>query len=306
MKIELIGEKTITISEHESILNASLAAGIPHFHACGGNGKCSTCRIIIFEGSENVSPITEREAKMKNMFSLPEKVRLACQTKVTGNDVKIERIFKDEKDLVHYRHSQDIHHLNQMLGVEKELVLFFLDIRDFTSFTNTHLPFDVIYVVRRFFIMLNDVVEKHKGEIIESAGDGCYVVFGLKSSVKQAAENALKCSFSFASELKKFNTHYLNKYFNVAFEAGIGIHVGKVVVGQVHIGKKSNRSVMGLPVNIASRLQAATRKLGNSIVVSEDFLNLTSFKNEAPSQSIQLKGISEAYVVKLIGQPFNK
>ena len=44
--IEFKGEKIIEIKEGQSILEASLQAGIPHYHECGGKAKCSTCRIL--------------------------------------------------------------------------------------------------------------------------------------------------------------------------------------------------------------------------------------------------------------------
>ena len=54
MQIEFVGEKLIEIARDQTILEASLHAGIPHFHACGGKGKCTTCRIMVLEGEENI------------------------------------------------------------------------------------------------------------------------------------------------------------------------------------------------------------------------------------------------------------
>ena len=65
MKIEFIGEKNVNIDNGQTILDASLKAGIPHFHACGGNGKCSTCRILIQEGIENLTPLNRVEVRLR-------------------------------------------------------------------------------------------------------------------------------------------------------------------------------------------------------------------------------------------------
>ena len=64
--VEFIGDRSIKVNEGESILNASLAAGIPHYHACGGNAKCSTCRVLIKEGIHNLTPYTEKEKLLTN------------------------------------------------------------------------------------------------------------------------------------------------------------------------------------------------------------------------------------------------
>src|SRR6187551_1146183 len=126
MEITLIGEKKINITADQSILSASLEAGIPHFHACGGNAKCSTCRILILEGAENLSPINKKEASLRSRLPFPTTVRLACQSFVIKGDVTIERIIKDELDFTLFLHNNTLEEKNQQLGVEKELVLFFL------------------------------------------------------------------------------------------------------------------------------------------------------------------------------------
>ncbi len=77
-QVEFLGERLVPISEDETILHASLKAGIPHYHACGGNAKCSTCRILVLGGMENLSEINEKEHALRKKILLPENVRLAC------------------------------------------------------------------------------------------------------------------------------------------------------------------------------------------------------------------------------------
>ena len=80
MQIEFVGEKSLPINTGQTILEASLDAGIPHFHACGGKGKCSTCRIMVLEGEENLSRPNKKEAKLRDAIKLATSIRLACQT----------------------------------------------------------------------------------------------------------------------------------------------------------------------------------------------------------------------------------
>jgi adenylate cyclase len=58
--VEFAEEKIVEIRKDQSILDASLSAGIPHFHACGGNAKCSTCRVLIIEGNDRLTPPTQK------------------------------------------------------------------------------------------------------------------------------------------------------------------------------------------------------------------------------------------------------
>jgi adenylate cyclase len=304
MQVTLIGEKKITVSENQSILNASLEAGIPHFHACGGKAKCSTCRILVLEGLENISPINKKEALLRTKIPFPDTVRLACQSFVTKGNITIERIIKDELDFTLFLHNNTFEKKNQQLGVEKELVLFFLDIKNFTPFVESYLPFDVIHVVRRLFFIFNNVIGKLNGKIIETAGDGLYAVFGLDTNTREAADRAIEASRLIVQELNTLNEEYLKKYFFTFFEVGIGIHLGKVIIGKVRIADKYTESIMGIPVNIAARLQGMTRELNNNIIISEEVAKRSNASFTTPLTNVKLKGIDNEIPVYLIGKPF--
>ncbi|HYH15493.1 MAG TPA: adenylate/guanylate cyclase domain-containing protein [Flavisolibacter sp.] len=301
--IEFIGDRSVKIEEGQTILEASLLADIPHYHACGGKAKCSTCRILVKEGSEYLTPYNSKEAALRRMISFPSDVRLACQTYVTGPQVKLHRLIRDETDIGLYitnNFKEDLVNI----GEERELALFFLDIRNFTTFMVNYLAFDVIHVMRRLFSLFRACIEKHNGQIIETAGDGFYAVFGFEQTRQQAANDACGAAFTIQKELQYFNDQYLTKHFLHRFDVGIGIHVGRVIIGNIGIGVNNNLTVMGLPVNIASRLQGATKELNNSIVVSADTYQLLYEKPEASHQDTLLKGIRNKVHVYLLGHAY--
>ena len=62
-----------------SILEASLVAGIPHAHVCGGRGRCSTCRIRVDQGLAQLEPPRQNERRVLRGIGAPENIRLACQ-----------------------------------------------------------------------------------------------------------------------------------------------------------------------------------------------------------------------------------
>src|SRR4249919_3105774 len=175
--VEFAEEKIVEVRKNQSILDASLSAGIPHFHACGGNAKCSTCRVLIIEGDDRLTPPSQKESFLKNQMHFPPNVRLACQTHVTGGPVKLRRIIQDETDIGLYVGSA-AGDSTQQLGEEKELALMFLDIRNFTQFVESHPAFDVIHIIRKLFSSLQCSIENNKGKIVETTGDGLYAVFG--------------------------------------------------------------------------------------------------------------------------------
>jgi adenylate cyclase len=303
-EIELVGDKPIRIRKGQTILDASLGAGIPHFHACGGNAECSTCRVLVMEGMENLSPVNEAEKKLRKVINLPANIRLACQTCVSDSPVRLRRIILEETDCSIYVQRAIKNGVGQQLGEKKELVLFFLDIRNFTPFVEAHLPFDAIHVIKSLYILFNYNVKSNKGLIIDTAGDGFYAVFGLETSLQDAADNGIKTGHAILKELKRFNETYLQPYFGVQFEIGIGMHSGEVIVGEVMVGQKSHISVMGLAVNVASRIQASTRKLDNSFIVSDKVIKNSSLKVEGERRIIRLRGVRDAIDVHLIGTPY--
>ena len=227
MRIEFVGEKVIEIAEGQTVLEASLCAGIPHFHACGGKGKCTTCRIMVLEGEENLNRANKKESKLRDSINFPKAMRLACQSRIEREPVKVERIIKDEAEISLYvklnnRSSKPI--ALKSLGEEKYLVLFFLDIRDFTPFVETYLPFDVIYLTRKLFDIFYKAIVRFNGQIIETAGDEVYAIFGLRSSISDAADGAISAGRAILEDLKNLNDNYLRVYFAKEFEIGIGIH----------------------------------------------------------------------------------
>ena len=68
----------------KTLLEVSMAERIPHLHECGGMGKCSTCRVRVLQGHENLSPPNAVEQAMGKLRHWEPGVRLACQARVTG------------------------------------------------------------------------------------------------------------------------------------------------------------------------------------------------------------------------------
>ena len=303
-KIELINEKSFEIIEDQTILQASLEAGIPHYHACGGKALCSTCRVVVQEGEEKLSPPNKEELKLREQKKFPDNVRLACQTKVVASDVKIQRIIKDEADLDLYVYGESSENI-QTVGDVKSMALFFLDVRDFTPFIQKHLPFDVIHIIRRLNILFNEVITLHKGKIIEYSGDGAYAVFGFDEPVSEAVNNAYKAGKQILSSIHKLNDNYITKYFDYKIDVGIGLHAGRVIAGKTRVKENNNYTVMGFPVNVAARLESSTKELNNNFIISEFVYGMLDQQNGLTEQrQINLKGVSEPFLVRLMGKPF--
>jgi adenylate cyclase len=301
--IEFVGEKLIEISARQSILEASLSAGIPHFHACGGNARCSTCRVLVLEGVDSLTPPNAKESFLKNQMHFPPNVRLACQTRVVGAAVKVKRIIRDVTDIGLYVGSA-AGDSTQELGEEKIMALLFFDIRSFTQIMEKHPAFDVIHIIRKLFSSFQSRIEFNKGNIVETTGDGLYAVFNYEKRKDQNAQSAVHAAYSMLEDLETLNETYFIPYFEERIEAGIGIHLGKVVSGTVRVGAADHWVVMGYPVNIASRLQTATKELDNDLIVSSEIYGLMDGRRSVQPQSVVLKGVTNPLMVYPIGKPY--
>lgn len=91
--------KTVEVSGFsKTILKAVQEAGIDWMHACGGKGRCTTCKAIILEGEDSLEPLTVAEIRYQHQGLLRSGQRLACQAIVTG-DITVQ--VPDESKLPH-------------------------------------------------------------------------------------------------------------------------------------------------------------------------------------------------------------
>ena len=268
-KIEIQPDnKKIEISPDETILTASLRKEIPHLSACGGVGKCSTCRIDVISGLENCSEKTEYENKLSERLNLPDTIRLACQTKVCGK-VKYRRLLLDKRDLS--LNSQLTAKKSGSVGTVRNLTIMFCDIKGFTPFSESLSAYDVIFILNRYFSIMREIVLKNGGEINNYIGDAIMAIFGLKES-RQQILRSVNTGLQMLEAMDEFKK-YLKEAYDRIFDMRIGIHFGEVIVGSVGYGDDKKLTVIGDVVNIASRIESTNKDAGTRLLISENAFN---------------------------------
>lgn len=218
--------------------------------------------------------------------------------------VDIKRRLKKNRKPVVQNHSQwDL--WTQEKEEEKEMALFFLDIRNFTPFVEKHGAQDVIYIVRKLFSAFQNIIRSNHGQIIETSGDGFYAAFGFDRGIEEAVASAVKAGHAILESLESLNENIFIKKLNHRINVGIGLHAGKVATGTIHLGGKDHLIVMGYPVNIASRLEASTKELNNSFIISATaFEMLNNPPADKPTAEISLKGVAGPCRIHLLGKPY--
>jgi adenylate cyclase len=296
-------DRAIEIYDDDIILEASLRAGIPHTHACGGSARCSTCRVLIVEGLEFCSPRNSAEDELAKKLRLEPEIRLACQTQVAGGKVILRRLAIDSEDLETFNDEIAGNLISAPVGKEKKIAILFADIRGFTAFAEPLLPYDVIYILNRYFQKMGYAINRNGGMINNYMGDGFMALFGLENSEK-AAEQAVRAGVDMLEELEKLNPYFETLYRH-RLRIGIGIHCGLAVVG--NLGAKKNQTVtaIGDAVNFASRIEAANKQVGTSLLISEQtYEEIKDLAIVKQCVSVKIPGKSGEYpLYEVVGMP---
>lgn len=259
-------EQDLDIQPAETILQASLRAGIPHTHVCGGKARCSTCRVLILEGLEHCAPRNAREQALATRLGFDPSIRLACQTTVTDH-VTLRRLVLDDADVA-VTSRPGAQAIPGIVGQEQRLAMLFADIRGFTPFAEAMLPYDVIHVLNRYFHHVGQAIQRHGGSINSYMGDGLMALFGLQETTG-AALGAIRAGLDMLAAVEQLN-RYLISLYQRELRIGIGVHVGDVVVGAVGSGDNRRVTAIGDAVNIASRIETANKAAGTSFLISHE------------------------------------
>jgi len=288
-------QQTVESSNAETLLDAAQRADIPITHVCQGNGRCSTCRVQIVEGQENVSPPSNTEKLIAVQMGFGETIRLACQAKVTG-DVKVRRLVLDEEDVeVTSLLIQDAK--SSIVGVEKEVLILFADIRNFTSIAEVLLPYDVVHILNRYFHAMNEVITSFGGSINNYMGDGFLALFDIENE----EHDVLRGIMAGLEMLRAVDTRihpYVKSLFDRDLRIGIGMHRGMVVAGALGDRFNKKNTIIGDAVNVTSRIEKSNKDLNTSFLISEDVYTVVKKKLiTGKSQRITIRGKTGSHVV---------
>ena len=274
-----------------SILDMSLKHGIPHMHVCGGRARCSTCRVAIVEHEEHLLPRNEAELALATRKGFEGNIRLACQARVSG-DVAIRRLVMDTTDVKLIGDETG----PATCGREVSLAVLFSDLRNFTNFSEANLPYDVIHILNRYFEPAGEAIVANGGYIDKYMGDGIMALFGLeRSDPTETCLAAVQSALELRARLGELNA-YISAHFKTELRCGVGVHYGSAVVGEVGHHAKKQFTAIGDTINLASRIESATKECGVEILVSDEVRRQVEGRvTIGRSFDVSLKGKSGTY-----------
>lgn len=161
-------------------------------------------------------------------------------------------------------------------GFEVDVSLLFCDVRDFTSFASGAEAPEVVAKLNELFEALVPVVTRNGGHVDKFVGDGLLAVFGAPEPYPDHADRAVRAAVQMAQCANHGDLGLLR--------VGVGVNSGRVVAGSIGGGGRLNFSVIGDAVNVAARVEAATRDLDDEVLFTTETRNLLSGTVEVASR----------------------
>lgn len=171
-------------------------------------------------------------------------------------------------------------------GFEAEVSILFCDVRGFTDFASDADAPEVVAALNRLFETIVPIVSRHGGHVDKFMGDGLLAVFGTPEGYDDHADRALTAGLEIVRAVEGGAAGDLR--------VGVGINSGRVVVGSIGGAGRLNFSVIGDPVNVAARVEAATRDTGDPLLITEATRDALRGQPRLASRGeVTLKGKSE-------------
>jgi adenylate cyclase len=156
-------------------------------------------------------------------------------------------------------------------GTTVRAAIMICDLREFTKISDNWPRDDVIDLLNDYFDAMSEPIARHGGEILKFIGDGLLAIFPL--SEPNAGANLLHAVTEARQAMIALNARN-DGTGRAPLNYGIGVHVGDVMYGNIGSSTRLDFTVIGPAVNMASRLEALTKQLGRTVLLSRDFADL--------------------------------
>jgi len=155
-------------------------------------------------------------------------------------------------------------------GTEREVALLFSDIRSYSTLSENLDPRQTVEFLNRFLSEVSEIIMRNGGFVDKFMGDGVMAIFGAPVPRENPSADAVRSALAMA-ELVVDRMDALTQGLPVPhFRIGVGVHYGKVVMGNVGSAKRMDYTCIGDVVNVASRLESETKGFATAILVSRE------------------------------------
>lgn len=262
LRIGYPDNRIVQVPRGFSVLEASRMARIPHASVCGGRGRCSTCRVRVSAPASALPPPSPAEQRVLQRVGAPPNVRLACQLRPTA-DLSVIPLLPGNATA-----SDGYVQPSYLAGQERTIAILFADLRAFTGIAEQKLPYDLVFLLNRYFEAVGDAITGAGGIVDKFVGDGVMALFGVETGPEDGSRRALIAAEAMAREVSLLSRSLTTELVE-PLRIGVGIHTGPAIVGRMGYGSNIHLTAIGDTVNVASRLQDLTKEYRCQLVISE-------------------------------------
>jgi adenylate cyclase len=148
---------------------------------------------------------------------------------------------------------------DSLLPTRREVTLLFSDVRDFTTFSESRQPEDVLRFLDDYFGRMTQVVQGHDGSVNKFLGDGLLAIWGAPTPREDHAIAAAKAALDMHKVMDEINVHRETRG-EAPLRIGVGLHTGVVAAGMLGSAEQAEYTVIGDAVNLASRIEGLTKE----------------------------------------------
>ena len=174
-------------------------------------------------------------------------------------------------------------------GIQKNCIVFFSDIRNFTPLSELLPPQQLISILNRYLTAMVKVIERNKGTVTSFIGDGIMAAWGVENFKDSDPDNAVKACLEMRIALLELNKELVKENRSPLF-IGMGLHFGPVIVGTVGSESRMEFTMIGDTANTAARIESTTKEFGSDLLVSESVLERVKTKYVLELVESKLKG----------------
>lgn len=154
-------------------------------------------------------------------------------------------------------------------GDRREITILFSDVIGFTTFSEKYAPEQVVVILNEYLKEMTEIIFKWEGTLDKFIGDAILAFWGAPLQQEKQAELAVRCALDMVTRLEVLQQRWKAEG-KPAFDCGIGINTGEVLVGNIGAeGKKMDYTVIGDHVNLCSRIEELTREYNARILITE-------------------------------------
>jgi adenylate cyclase len=291
IRISYPNGRAVDVIKGTSVLEASRLARIPHASICGGRGRCSTCRVRVRAAHPGLPPPGEEERRVLSRIGATANIRLACMLR-PAVEVQVTPLLPP---LAQAR--DGFTRVDMVQGSEREIAILFADIRGFTALSEGRLPYDIVFILNRYFAAMGRAIESAGGRVDKFIGDGIMALFGVSNDPATGCRQALTAARLMSQRLVELNDA-LHAELPEPLRIGIGLHVGPAIVGEMGYGTATTITAIGDSVNTASRLEGLTKEYAVELVVSAEVIARAGLDIAAARRDeIEIRGKQEKLAV---------